>query len=255
MHIEHKPKYSVQVFQSLHDVTNHIANTPRRSWGTDSTGTWDSSWYGTNTFEEAIDLMSTGYDIDIQPTTIPSPTRTRQTQKPAPYGAYASVPRYLSNQPNSMIAFKQTQAKSKIITLYKDFTYSSTVSASDIIKYGKTAVAIVQALESQGVRVNLNVMFFSAADSETIGFTIPIKHAAERLSLKKMAFALAHPSMLRRIGFALIERFPSKVDFADYNYGRPASDQFIANLPKGSYHIPNKILDPQKFAADILKVK
>ena len=243
---------TIQNFTSIQEITQHIAKTPRNPQfrGEQQSETASAYWTGTKSLTEALELMTTGYDIDIEPITPHSPTAPRQTPTPAPYGAYASVPRYLTGQPNSMIAYKTTPVKTRVVSLYKDIAFSVDYSAKDILKFGKTAVQIVQALEAAGVRTNLYVYCCVSNYPTTIGFTVPIKKASERLSLRKMTFAVAHPSMLRRIFLALVERFPTDTDFSG-GYGSPDPKKYI--LGKDCYNIPNQVIDVATFVKTVLK--
>jgi hypothetical protein len=112
-----------------------------------------------------------------------------------------------------MINQKSVPQKQKIVTLNKDMSYNSNVSAEDIIEQSARALAIVKQLEAKGYRVNLNLCFmtnssFHEGQGQSVGCKIRLKNAGERLNVSKLSFVLVHPSMLRRMIFRWLEVNP-----------------------------------------------
>lgn len=130
---------TLQNFNSIHEITEYIGKTPKNTefHGSMRSEDYGGSWAGTESLPEAIELMTTGYEVDIEPIAPHNPTRSSQRQTPSPYGAYASVPRYLTGQPNSMIAYKSTSAKVKVVSLYKDIVFNHTYTTT-CTNYSKT---------------------------------------------------------------------------------------------------------------------
>ena len=120
-------------------------------------------------------------------------------------GFQCSVPRYLQGIPTNMINKKQTQQKNKVITVNKLCSYSSTTPKETIEDESVKVLQLVNRLEKQDYRVNLNILFGCKKRSKVL-YRLNIKPSSQKLNIKQTAFLLVHPSMLRRIMFSAIER-------------------------------------------------
>ena len=119
-------------------------------------------------------------------------------------GYQCSVPRYLQGIPTNMINSKRVPTKQKTMTVVKHIGFLATVSTDTIIDNSAKALAIVQKLESQGVRCNLDIIspVTTPNGTQVLTIRVRIKNSTEKLNLGVIAFALSHPDMLRRIIFA-----------------------------------------------------
>lgn len=243
-------------FDTISELLSYINNTPispifsSRSQSSLQTGHYH--WYGTSSFEEALDLLRKGWCPEAQKLSEKVPIKTTpsqfNSQRPthSVVGYQASVPRYLQGIPTNMITSKPTPKKQKIIVLYKSISYNSHVSTEEIEREGVKALQIIQALEGRGYRVKLNTLWCTNRGSESAAFSVTVKKPQDRLSLIKMAFPLIHPSMLRRIGFAWLERNHKITDYGfNYAYGVSDSDKFIPQ--KGEIVLPSFIPNVGEF--------
>lgn len=247
--------YKHHHFEAISELLSYINTTPISPLFTghklSSQGTWNSGWYGTSSFDEAITLLHKGWCPEAEQLSEKVPIKTTQSslqsQRPthSVVGYQASVPRYLQGIPTNMITSKPVTKKQKIITLYKSLSYSSVVSTSEIECEGIKALKIIQALEGKGYRVKLNMIWLSKVLNEISILSLTVKKPQDRLSLIKMAFPLVHPSMLRRICFACMERNPYLRENFTQGYGRPCSEDFIPQ--KGEIFLPPFIQDVGKF--------
>ena len=148
-------------------------------------------------------------------------------------GFQASVPRYLQGIPTNMINNKIVQKQTKIITIYKSISYPGIFTTNKIIENSLKALQIVQQLEAQGYRVNLNVLIGTHTSNQNIIAVVRIKSANERMAISKMAFCLAHPSMLRRLYFRYIETSPIITDTSfKYGYGMAIDEVVLEHVLK-----------------------
>lgn len=120
-------------------------------------------------------------------------------------GYQCSVPRYLQGIPTNMINKKAVPQKNKVITINKMATYSWQVTPEEIITESVKVLQLINRLEKQGYRVNLNIIYGTREINSTIT-KLRIKQSSQRLNIKQVSFPLVHPSMLRRIIFAVWER-------------------------------------------------
>jgi hypothetical protein len=175
----------------------------------------NASFTGTSSYEEAVDLMKHGWDagaeklnklVNAAKNVTVEDKKRKQEYNVA--GFQCSVPRYLQGVPTSMINQKTVVVKKKVVTVVKNINYNGYVSATQIMEESKKAVQVVMQLEAQGLKVNLDIIAVSVVMEQTMVFRIRIKSAGERVNISKLAFPLAHPSMLRRFEFRHTEVHP-----------------------------------------------
>ena len=96
---------------------------------------------------------------------------------------------------------------------------SGGVSTRTIESRGAAAVALIQAMELAGHGVEVDLCYSvgagancgSGASYRKVEAYVNIKKADQPLDLPRLAFAIAHPASLRRIGFGLMERLPRPI--------------------------------------------
>lgn len=162
-------------------------------------------------YEEAAKLAKTGWEkgkeniknlLDTKYNINADSVKTKPEYSIAGY--QCSVPRYLQGIPTNMINSKRVPAKQKTMTVVKHIGFLADVSTDTIIDNSAKALAIVQKLESQGVRCNLDIIspVTTPNGKQVLTIRVRIKNSTEKLNLGVIAFALSHPDMLRRIIFA-----------------------------------------------------
>lgn len=216
------------------------------------------NWYGTASYAEAEDLLLHGWDYMAKELKSKIGVNTKlsgHTQRPAysVAGYQACVPRYLQGLPDSMIYSKRVPKKEKVITINKSVSYSCGVEQRRIIKESAKVLNAINALESEGLRVKLNVIWKTTSNRGRYSYIVKvnIKQPSQRLNVKQMVFPLIHPSMLRRIFLRTmeVEKWCNMKGFCP-GYGRP--DNTTENITKGEYYIPavvseEEINDIQKY--------
>lgn len=250
-------------FGSLHEVDEYIKVTPLNSvfrWvklESNEADYADDDWHGTKNFESALKLMKNGWSntatkLENKLSMIKNDIAVKSVAKSIydVAGFQVSVPRTLQGLPTNMINKKMVPQKQKVITIVKNISYSSMVSADSIMENSMKALQIVKKIEAQGIRVNLDIMMPLKTSHETLTIRIRVKNANERLNVSKVAFPMVHPSMLRRIMFRLIESHPDVSD-RDWigGYGRPINGMLAekyelkAFIGKGEYYLDSFIAD------------
>lgn len=145
-------------------------------------------------------------------------------------GFAVDVGRAVNGEPEDMLCFDLQEAPRKTIDIMLNCSVSGGVNKSRIIRRGAAVAALVDAMESQGVNVNLTVVEnCRGSGGATTQINVHVKKPEEPLDMDKVAFALAHPSWLRRFVFAFQERQPKKY-----------RDTFGAYENSG-YGIPNEV--------------
>lgn len=215
----------------------------------------------TENFEEAKDLLLHGWEHgtkEIKGRVEAKETGVNMKQKTVydVAGYQCSVPRYLQGIPTNMINKKSVAQKNKVITINKSCSYMAKVSAETIRTESVKVLQLVNRLEKQGYRVNLNVMFGSIKRN-TVVTKVRIKTSSQKLNIKQTAFPLVHPSMLRRIIFAVWERSEEcSYGGFEYGYGRVCDDYVLSKtLNKGEYLIPNILSETEIKDIERYKIK
>lgn len=243
--------YHVSEFPNIQDLLQYFKDTPTSklfSQRDNESFTGTKQFTGTSSFQEALDILNKGWTVQAEKLSkkLPISTTSDQAKQTKPVystvGYQASVPRYLQGIPTNMVNSKKQTQKQKIITINKSIAYSAFWSTQAIEAEGIKALQLVQALEHQGFRVKLNVLWVGQSDKEVVVYKVTIKQPDEKLSVSKIAFPLIHPSFIRRIGFRILEtddRIKNKS--WTFAYGYPAGEERKAYLKQGEYFIPNKI--------------
>lgn len=193
----------------------------------------DKGWYGTDSFEEASQLMRTGY-TEVLPK-IKEGLKTsskvisrltsdipRRKQENSVIGFVPNVPNALLNLPNSMIDVKMIVQKRKTLNIVYIMSGSAAYSIDMWIKAGISLLTAIKIIERMGISVKIDCSFYCGTiDNETAMGSVTVKNYGQPLDIQKLCFPLVNPSMFRRIGFKFLETTPiiSKEGFA-YGYGR-----------------------------------
>lgn len=215
----------------------------------------DTSFRGTNSYKEAYDLMIHGWDVGAKELNEKLKGEfkrrdfgTRYKSKYDVVGGQVSVPRHLQGIPTSMIRQTRIPKKTKIISICKPITYNAITDKDDMMRWGKNSLLIIKKLESMGFRVNLFTIEGSNCDGETIVGKIKIKSSSERLNISKIAFMIAHPSMLRRISirYTEVSELVTKRNWTN-GYGSAISEshyvRILESINDRSYVLPKRIED------------
>ena len=245
----------VTEYSSIAEFLNDINSLPNNQFYNDRTPSSqeedESGWHGTNTYDEAVELMKNGWKVTTEK--ISSRVKFTHTNsgiarssKPAygVVGSQASVPRYLQGIPTNMVSRQIIYSKQKVITITKGIAYPARVKPEEILEESIKAIQIIQSMENKGQRVRLNILLAVTKDNKTNICKICIKQPDERMSIAKMSFPLAHPSMLRRFCFKWIEVDPFTDIDLGYGYGKPSETTVIKNaLDNNEYYLPPFIGD------------
>lgn len=220
----------------------------------------NNEWTKTSSIKDAMNLLQNGWTEESEKLTQIlkldkqyTPTISRRKTYQSVVGYTPMVPNYLMGIPTDMINTKMITTKQKVITLNKDISYPSMVQPNQIEESSIKCFQVVQSLEAQGIRCNLNIIwsFFVQGSPEVSKITVKlrIKSSDQLLNISKTSFPLVHPSMQRRICFRLLEVMPelteksAKCSHLIYGYGAPATPDEIKNYlaKKNEYYLPRLV--------------
>jgi hypothetical protein len=124
-------------------------------------------------------------------------------------GELPDIGRFLAGDPAHMKRHGHPKGNKPIVSLLVNICCSGSVTAEQFANYGAAMANVIDQIENSGRRVELNVaMVTQLSKRVTVGWTV--KQAEDPLDIAAIAFSLAHPAALRRIGFAMIERTPTR---------------------------------------------
>jgi len=189
----------------------------------ESRSTYSNEFFGTTTFEEAINLALNGWPegadkimkgLEITLNDIPSYGYTREVVRQVRGPGVLDFHRYSIGHPQAMISWNKKYVSiqsGKIVRILVNIGARSIVSPSTIIQQGVYICSLIDHLESLGRRVELDIVSL-ASDKERkarILVQVKVKKAQDPLDINRIAFAVAHPSCLRRLIFSLREQTPA----------------------------------------------
>lgn len=228
--------HALVLFDSLTDTVRSgqqgSNSDSRRTSRQDANG----GWFGTETFADACELAFNGWSEGTQRiSNLAERISERVSRRVVAHGmdlweegGEVDVAAYLDGERACMWTWTEQDNKRPIVHVTVNVAASSHVTADEYTVAGAVAAALVDALESAGRRVELTVYcaIQMGSDPGRVVFGTQLKRAEEPTDLGAIAYALAHPSMLRRTLFSVMERTPAKwrnhFDFySGRGYGRP----------------------------------
>lgn len=244
-------------FNSLSELLKYIDDSPAKTCNVfDKQVNYKKKGESFNlvgSYEKAVNLAKIGWEegkksiknlLDTKYNINADSVKTKPEYSIAGY--QCSVPRYLQGIPTNMINSKRVPAKQKTMTVVKHVGFLGDVSTKTIIDNSAKALAIVQKLEAQGIRCNLDIISPATTsqflkEERIVTIRVRIKNSTEKLNLGVIAFALSHPDMLRRIIFA------ARICVA--------FDENIPDIPKDSFNwnIGASMYDREIITGELLK--
>ena len=215
----------------------------------------NDEWGGNVTWNESVDLLLHGWKDGAEKITqkIKSTAKADEGIKHqktflSMQGYQAHVPNYVMGQPLSMINKKSVVIKQKVVTINRIMSYNGSFSANEIMEYGLRALQIIRKIESQGIRVKLNLLKGTKYDGYVTAEKICIKRPDERINISKLAFPIAHTGMYRKLMFNIIQKQPTweKVDnYFAASMGVPLNDDELRRIynEPDQYFIPSKLYE------------
>ena len=194
----------------------------------------DSSWYGTESFEESEKLRQYGdknsYDrikkLKLTADKIMAEiTQTKLKYENDVVGFQPVVANAIMGLPKSMVNIKKQPVKSKILNIVLNTSMTGGTPKEYLEVLGAVLLSGIEALELTGVGVNLYVGKVSAygpSRRNKSGFMVQLKRADEQLNTYKMSYYLGNASFLRRTGFRVHEVESRITDITNDGYGSGA---------------------------------
>lgn len=221
----------------------------------DASETGDYDFTKTKTMDEAIELAKFGWKEGINKLNSNITINNVKMEYKNEFnvvGSHVSVPRYLNGHPENMIRKVQIPKRDNVVNLIRFASAVGGVEASSMLEGGVKFVQLIQNLESQGYRCNVDIIFASKryVDDTNQVARVRIKSANERLNVAKMAFPMCHPSTFRRFIFKTRYLETGSADgYRSWNsYSVSEMNRWIKPyLGDNDYLVPLTIDDPEHF--------
>lgn len=138
-------------------------------------------------------------------------------------GSAVHMGRFLSGRPDHMIGFRRMPSTrhGKVVRLVVDYGANGNTAAENMQRRGCVLTVLVDALATLGLSVELwGETTVQVGDTATHTTLVKLHDSREPLDINDMMFALAHPSMLRRLTFSVREKAMTTRKMQSHGYGR-----------------------------------
>lgn len=223
-------------FNSMAEVADYLELMPVLNG---NISTRDRSSFAPLNYKDCLAIMRKGGAWpegvkNLQAVKVPAFSVMRQVEamliESAVNGFAPNVGAYLANLPDAMLNSEEGQQTRPVLRLEICCSCSSHVQAESVLNRGRALVAIIKALEAQGVSVELKAYSMIMNKQRTNGqlTNFLIKKATDPLNVSVLAFVLCNVSFLRSVVTGFIERSQQFNYMASTNYGYPS------NYPSGA---------------------
>lgn len=204
----------------------------------ESKNTARGEWAGTWKFETALKLARNGWiegADKIKPLSESlAVSLARMIQRDTwmydVEGAEFDVARMLSGEPEYWskpeLTFYEETSKGSVVRILINGAVNCGIQTDTINQFGIATGALIQTLSVAGIEADVHLSLCVIGNGQVARIMVPLKRAGDTLDIHRLAFAVAHPSMLRRVGFAVYENHPRFDDVLRSYYGSPTSDPF-----------------------------
>lgn len=156
--------------------------------------------------------------------------RKKRIFRSALVGHAPNVANYVAGVPNSMIRTENVPQKNRTIDILYSMNASSRIPTEEIINAGVNLLSAILMLRNDNVTVNLYMLdaSFIKKHNSVVGAAIKIKDASQEIDVLNCAYAMCHPSFLRRHMFRWLEvTYPKYVSGYGLPVERAMTEEFM----------------------------
>lgn len=238
-----------------HDFCAVVAQRPTMfGWAGSSQREGRDDWTGTRGPAENLDLMRRGWPEGTRRIVAGVTTLTAAQDDLQPQwamdavGAFPDVGAYLAGEIEHMHSPDMEAPAAPILRLFVPGAVASDIDPWQIENFGIALLTLIDSLERDGRQIEL-VWQMTAAPTKysrkgsskrvlaglpPCSVQVTLKQAGEHMDLDRLAYAIAHPSMLRRSSFAVMEQFHEFAALGDC-FGAPIDYPEEAKEPDAVY--------------------
>lgn len=182
-------------------------------------------------------------------------------------GGAVDVGAYVTGVPENMVRYDPAPVSNvgRVITLCASVCYSGALSVDTVLRRGVALTALALALEETGHAVELWADLSTSGRARSGGrmyairTRVLVKGAHDFVDHSRIAYAYAHPTMLRHLGFAQWDGAPEKFHTpCSLGGGYGSVTQPLRDLPDGTLYLPGlrssaDVPEPERFVIDTLR--
>lgn len=189
-----------------------------RTDGNSSRGTGRTDWYGTNSYESAVGLLTNGWPEGAHRVASIRSRLDRAVQAMAAAkvqetafgveGEWVDIGRLATGEPEccAYTVDSGEALPSKVVKIVANICVSACVSTDVMFARGAACIAAVDLLESLDRRVELWVgIGCDGYNGKTLDSQVLVKAGDQPVDTDRLAYVLCHPAFFRRIYFAHME--------------------------------------------------
>lgn len=219
----HEYNQYLEVGETL-ECFKHRTESQRFYLGDDRHSKKRKKWVGTESWNEATDLMLHGDKAlakKVEKAGVATArvkvnaVRPRAKVVRSVGGFMPNIPAYLANNKKQMFRIQKQPVKQKVMTIVYNASVYCGTNADEVIETSSKLVQTIMKIESSGTRVNLYMANLTASNlirdwkndtpRKVVGALVKIKDSGQYMDVLKMCYPLIHPSMHRRQHFRLLE--------------------------------------------------
>lgn len=206
-----------QIFGDYAEFAQWVLSAPRAQGARESSEKESKDWNGNVSLEGAVALARDGWPAGrellkgaisgLQRHAAPEKSQARRFSVA---GGAVHVPRFVAGVPAHMVGRGRAEwAAAPVVSLLVSCAYSSAATQNAIRNRGAAICDAIDTLETEGFSVELTLCAPNDHDDALkTDCRVPLKLSSEALNIDRVAFALAHPAMFRRIMFKHMETVP-----------------------------------------------
>ena len=180
----------------------------------DTGGAYRKRWTWTGSLKEAMSLAEAGWSDGFKELSLRADGIVHRLAGngdllsiQAEAGDEVDIGLFMSEDPECMIEYQLSARRKPVVKFVVSASFASGVSPETIYNRGAAVVAAIDQIEASGMRCEVELSFDTRNDGRIYRTRVPLKRADDAVDRDKLAFAICHPSTLRRLYFRLAERF------------------------------------------------
>jgi len=226
------PSFSFK-YENLRDFIDEVADESIPTWEGYRASQGDSGdWSGNVNVKEAVKLARLGWKDgrEMMHTELELAHNATAFDRLPSFaydvaGYIPNVPLYVAGCPAHMMSpLGNEKAQAKVVEIKINISASCGNNADTLMRRGASILSLIDKLEDAGLSCQLTALEYTNASSGTGHLLIefPIKKAGQPLDIDRCAYALVHPSMLRKLCFVKTEQTLKAKAGWQHGYGVPS---------------------------------
>lgn len=218
------------------------------------------NWTQTESLEEAVTLCELGWpeglamaESKILELDLDSPGNLgfMLEQQFSTSGDEPDVDRFLSGEPENMVEYSLDQNRTgRNVRVLFNIAQSAGVESDTIMRRGIVVAAALGNITTAGYGIDLDLVervgpSYSVMSDQVVEYSIPLTEAGDYFNLDSLIFGLVHPSMLRRLIFAMNECEDEELR-RDFGFGSYGGYGMPLSIPKEE-HPGTVVIDKQHY--------